>query len=260
MKLSIRKVLSFTTFATALALVPAGTAFAQDAQPQGQAQQARHAHGHRQGLLRAAMKLDSITPAQRSQIRALVTQRKTAAIPVRQANAQVLTVLAQQVEQGQVDPQALAPSLSAEQSAAQAALQVDQQTLSQLHSILTPAQRNQLVDAVEARLAQGGSARAWKGRGGGGNLGLSQEQRAQIKANLQASRPQDAGTRQRGQMRAALESFRGDSFDATAMVRLEKRGVREERVASAMVPVLNANQRATLAAKLRTRAARESGA
>ena len=109
---------------------------------------------------------------------------------MRQADAQVLTVLAQQVEQGKVNPQAVAPSLSAERSAALAELQVDQSTLAQLHSILTPAQRNQLVDAVEARMAQGGQRWEGKGQGGGGKLGLSAQQKAEIKANLQASRPQ----------------------------------------------------------------------
>jgi Spy/CpxP family protein refolding chaperone len=259
MKLSIRKVLSFTTFATALALVPAGTAFAQDAQPQGQPQQAKHFHGHHKGLVGAALKLDSLSASQRTQIQQLATNRRTAAIPVRQANAQVLTTLARQVDQGRVDGQALAPSLSAEQSAAQAELQVDQATLSQLHSILTPAQRNQLVDAVEARFAQGGPDGGGRGHGAGGKLGLTQDQRTQIRANLQASRPEDAGARQPGQMRAVLESFRGGSFDATAMAHAERRGEREERVAAAMVPVLTQSQRTTFAARLRDRAARESG-
>jgi Spy/CpxP family protein refolding chaperone len=260
MKLSIRKVVSFTTFATAIGLAVTGTgaAFAQSAPPQGQAEQAGHPHGDRQGLLKAALQLDSLTSSQQTQIQQLVATRRTAAAPVRQANAQVLTVLAQQVDQGQINANALAPSLSAEQSAAQAELQVDQTTLAQLHSILTPAQRNQLVDAVEARSAQGGGRWAGKGQHGG-NLGLSEQLRAEIQANLKALRPQDAGGRQRGQMRTALESFRGDSFDASAMVRVEHRGEREARFAEAAVPVLTGSQRAHFASELRNRAARESG-
>jgi Spy/CpxP family protein refolding chaperone len=262
MKLSLRKVVSFTTFATTVALGVAGTgtAFAQSAAPQGQAEHAGRPHAHRQGLLQAALRLDSLTSSQQTQIQQLIATRRTAAAPVRQANAQVLTALAQQVDQGQINAQALAPSLSAEQSAAQAELQVDQTTLAQLHSILTPAQRTQLVDTVEARSTHGGGKRVEKGKGqGGGQLGLSEEQRAQIKASLKAVRPQGAGGGQHGQVRAALESFRGDSFDASAMGRVEHRGEREARFAEAAVPVLTADQRAHFASELRHRAARESG-
>ncbi len=259
MKLSIRKVVSFTAFSTALALplTVTGAALAQSTPPQGQAEQARHPHRHRQGLLRAALQLDSLTSSQQSQIRQLIATRRSAAAPVRQANAQVLTALAQQVDQGQINTQALATSLSAEQSAATAELQVDQTTLAQLHSILTPAQRNQLVDAVEARSAHGGGRSAEKGQRGG-SLGLSERQRAETKANLKALRPQDAGGGQHGQMRTALESFRGDSFDASAMGRVEHGGEREVRFAEAAVPVLTSSQRANFASGLRNRAARES--
>jgi len=257
----IKKVVTFSSLAATLALLPAGVAFAQDAQPQGQHDQRHHKGGQRQGLLGAALKLDSLTPAQRSQIEQLASQKRQAGIPVRQANAQVLTVLAQQVEAAKVDQAALAPSLAAERSAAAAQRQVDQAALARLHDILTPAQRGQLVDAIETRGAQAREVR--EERGGkkegfaGGKLGLSDQQKAQIRANLEASRGEVKRPEQRGQRKAALESFRGDSFNAGAMAGMDRRGGRETRMTEAMIPVLTPNQRATVAAHLRSRAAKE---
>ena len=256
----IKKVATFSSLAATLALLPAGVAFAQDAQPQGEHGGRHHKGGHRQGLLGAALKLDSLTPDQRSQIEQLASQKRQASVPVRQANAQVLTVLAQQVEAAKVDQAALAPKLAAERSAAAAEKQVDQAALARLHDILTPAQRGQLVDAIEAR---GGQAREGRGeRGakqgmGGGKLGLSDPQKAQIRANLEASRPEVKRPEQKGQRKAALESFRGDSFNAGALAGVGRPGGRETRMTEAMIPVLTPNQRATVAAHLRSRAAKE---
>ncbi|HEY3818464.1 MAG TPA: Spy/CpxP family protein refolding chaperone [Polyangiaceae bacterium] len=256
----IKKVVTFSSLAATLALLPAGVALAQDAQPQGQQGQQGHGHhrGHRQGLLGAALKLDSLTPAQRSQLEQLATQRRAAGVPVRQANAQVLTVLAQQVEAAKVDESALAPSLAAERSAAAAEQQVDAAVLAKLHDILTPAQRGQLVDGIEARVSQARADGGKRERTGGGKLGLTDQQKTEIRANLEASRGQARPTQARGQRKAALESFRGDSFDASALAKVGKRGGREARMTEAMIPVLTPNQRATVAGHLRNRAAKES--
>jgi Spy/CpxP family protein refolding chaperone len=269
----IRRTVTLASFASALALVPAGLAFAQQAQSPDQAQAGQHEHhrGHREGLIGAALKLDSLTPQQRSQIEALAQQRKTASMPVRQADAQVLTMLAKQVERASIDPQGLASSLNNEQSATTQQGVVERDTLNQLHAILTPAQRNQLVDSIEATRTQAmqdhkdggrGDGEAHRGGGERAKLGLTADQKAQIRANMkaewQASRANGA-TPERAAHKQALESFRGDSFDASSLVRVENRGERAEKLAQAMVPVLTPAQRATLASQLRARAAHESG-
>jgi Spy/CpxP family protein refolding chaperone len=269
----IRRTVTLASFASALALVPAGLAFAQQAQSPDQAQPRQHEHqrGHREGLIGAALKLDSLTPQQRSQVEALAQQRKGASMPVRQADAQVLTVLAKQVEQASIDPQGLASTLNAEQSAAAQQSAVERGTLEQLHALLTPAQRNQLVDSIEAARPPSSwsciacvraDGEAHRGGGERAKLGLTADQKAQIRANLkaewQASRANGA-TPQRGAHKQALESFRGDSFDASSLVHVESRGEHAEKLAQAMVPVLTPAQRATLASQLRARAAHESG-
>ena len=88
---------------SALALLPAGVALADDGgsqAPQAGAIDGGHhgRHGHRQGLVGKALRLDSLTPAQRSTIEGLVRTQRSAWTPVRQADAAVLTQLAQGVE------------------------------------------------------------------------------------------------------------------------------------------------------------------
>ena len=249
----IRRAAALSSLASALALFPAGVAVAGDS-PQGQGQ-SDHRHLHRPGLMGAALKLDSLSQAQRASIEQLAQNQRQASIPVRHADAQVLTELAREVEQASIDPKALQPSLGAEQSAAAARTAVEKDALNQLHALLTPAQRSELVDAVEAAHAPRARRDAGTSDHGPGRLGLTADQRSAIHAKLVAERPGSGAPR--GARRAALESFRGDAFDAAALVRVVVPGERAERMAEAMVPVLTAAQRATFAGDLRARAARE---
>ena len=261
----------------ALSLGMGGLALAQ----QAHASDAGHVHGHKAGLLGEALKLDSLTVDQRAAISDLVNQRHAASAPVRQADAQFLTALAQEVEQATIDRTSLSATLSAEDSAAVAQSAAEKDAINRLHALLTPAQRNQLVDLVEAghpRGAHQGTSehgaehhgRGWGGGGGGtgaGSLGLTAEQRSQIAANLRAEwqantagagRDAGRGAGPGAGHRQALEAFRGDSFDASSLVHVERRGERTERLAEAMVPVLTPAQRGVFAQHLRDRAARES--
>ena len=60
------------------------------------------------------------------------------------------------------------------------------------------------------------------------------------------------------QRKQALESFRGDSFDASALVRVHVPGARAVRIAEEKVPQMTQEQRAQFAEHLRARAAHES--
>ena len=256
MKLSIRRTVAFATILGTLAL-SAGVALAD----QGQGARAGHHHGHHDGLIAAALKLDSLTPEQRTSVEQLAQARRDAGTLVRQADARVLTELAHQVEQATIDAAALQPSLSAEQTAATAQAGVEKDTLMRLHGLLTPAQRDQLVSAFESRHPhRDGGFKHHEGDDHGGKLGLTPEQRKQIHAALQAEhvgQPGQGGRAGFAAGRTALESFRGDAFDPSPLVRVEARGEHAERLAKAMVPVLSAEQRATFAGELRSRATRE---
>jgi Spy/CpxP family protein refolding chaperone len=275
----IAKVVTFASLAGAVALVPAGIAYAQQGAPaDGGEAHGHHGHGH-MGLVGAALKLDSLTPAQRTAIEQLAQTRKAAEVPVRQADAQVLTVLAQQVEQASINKQALAPTVGAKESAALAARNVDLDTAQKLHDLLTPAQRSQLVDGIEAHFQGSGGP----GKGGPGpheghlgmiakKLGITDQQKQQIFANLRAEQQgqPDAGPHGDHTLVAAagkawIESFRGDTFNATASAAnmpqgMDHRADRMEDLLVAAVPVLTPAQRAQLASHLRTRAAHEAAA
>jgi Spy/CpxP family protein refolding chaperone len=259
----------FGALAGALALVPAGVALADDASPADAAHHAHRGHQH-EGLIHEALKLDSLSSDQRAAIEKLVDQKRAASAPVRAADAQVLTALAKQVEQANIDANALAPVLAGERSAATAESAVERDTLNQLHGILTSAQRSQLVDRVEAK---GGRMHAWTHDAGspgsanaggphgpwGHELGLTPAQESQIAANLRASWSADGGAGpMRGARKAAIESFRGDTFDGGTLAKVEHRGEMAEHVAAAMVPVLTPAQRALFANTLRDRAAHKT--
>jgi Spy/CpxP family protein refolding chaperone len=216
---------------------------------------AHHHHGHRQGLLGAALTLDSLTPQQRAAIEGLIQQDRAARAPVRKADVPVLEALAHQVEQASIDPQGLAPTLDVEKAAEAAEVVVERGSLNSLHGLLTPSQRAQLVDGIESHQhVHHDRADAGAGHVGEHGLGLTPEQRAQIAANLRA----EVTSGHRGQMRAMLGAFRGDTFDASQFVMGVAPGERAERLAQAMVPVLTPAQRAILASHLRTRASHES--
>jgi|HubBroStandDraft_4_1064222.scaffolds.fasta_scaffold29833_2 Spy/CpxP family protein refolding chaperone len=269
MKLSLgRQVTGIATVALAgaLTLGAGGVALAQQAAPPPQSDTGPHQHRHHEGIVAQALALPSLTAAQRTAIERLEETRRAAEVPVKQADARLLTALATQVEQAAIDRQALAPDLQARDGAAAAAHAVDQQTLQQLHDLLTPAQRSALVDAVEAT-----------GHGGDGHdrrehlahmeerLGLSEQQEAQIASNLRAEHqgaPDGGHHGGAGAWRQAwLESFRTDSFNATANGAQHgggHRGDHLENLMQAMLPVLSPTQRAQLATQLRHRAAHES--
>jgi Spy/CpxP family protein refolding chaperone len=268
----IARIVTLASIAGAVALVPAGVAYAQQAATSPH--EGRH-EGHRMGLVGDALKLDSLTPAQRTAIEQLAQTRRTAEVPVRQADAQVLTVLAQQVEQAAINRQALAPTVNARESAAVAARTVDLDTVQKLHDLLTPAQRGQLVDAVEANFqSHAGGGKHDGGAGPGGHLGmiakklaLTDAQKAQIASNLRAEHQAEASATPHPDMRAAgkawLDSFRGDTFNASASASnmpqmMEHRANRMEDLLTAAIPVLSPSQRAELATHLRARAAHES--
>ncbi|MDP9151114.1 MAG: hypothetical protein M3O36_14390 [Myxococcota bacterium] len=269
----IRRTLSGVSLGSAVALLPAGVALAQ--QPSDGAQSAtqdRGRHG-REGapnkLLREASTLDGVTAEQRTAMEGLVRARQAAALPVRQANAHVLLQLAQQVEQASIDDQALAPTVAAEESAAAAESAVARDTLTRLHALLTPAQRAQLVErlktARDGPRESAGEGHERHHRGDWGRkLALTAEQRTQVAANLrqafhgkEGERAADGHVAEHGRPRA-LESFVGDSFDASSLVHVERRGEREETVAKAILPVLTPAQRAAFASRLRAHAAHES--
>jgi Spy/CpxP family protein refolding chaperone len=148
--------------------------------------------------------------------------------------------------------------------------------LATLHKTLTAQQRTQLVDAILAKKGEHAKKERpegkLEGRGGreGGPMGhllagldLTQAQKDQIRAKLDADRPAPPSEADRAAMKTAmdakLQSFKSDSFDAKAFVappanaRVAKMGAPSDHMAkelNAIVSVLTAEQREKLAQKI----------
>jgi Spy/CpxP family protein refolding chaperone len=233
-------------------------------------------------LLFAALRELDLTPAQKSAIQAALPPRPERPDhgPARAAFA----ALAAGVRAGSVDPAAVVATVDgadggfAEHQAAAAT------ALDTLHAALTKEQRRTLVDAMEKRMAEHGpmaehagpppGTRAGRSHRGGpmgellAGLDVSDAQRASIEKALEAERPAppdaDAMKKRaeamRGELRARLESFVDDAFDAKAFVSPPAGGLGHggpkqhlERMAkdvAIVVPLLEPAQREALAVKL----------
>jgi Spy/CpxP family protein refolding chaperone len=239
---------------------------------------AAHGHHHRGhgDLLRASLRLDSLTAAQRQQIEGLVAQEKATHANVRAARSQLFQALASGVAAGNVDDIALSPQVRAVETAMAADEPTDRATLEKLHAVLTPAQRTELVTRVEAHMQRGGAlqhadAGATGRREGMGPwahaLNLTDAQRQQIGANLRSIGPAVDPTVRKDARESRLhvvEAFKGDRFVMSEVAPLpdprllEQEALRPVRLAKAGAPVLTPEQRATAAGKLRDVATREA--
>ncbi len=140
----MRGIVSLVTIASAAALVPAGVAFADSDAPDAAHDHPHHGH-RRGGLVGKALRLDSLTPAQRTTVEGLAQTQRAAWTPVRQAEATLLTGLAQGVEAGAVDRSALTPAIQARDTARTAARTTSHEVRAELQSALTPEQWSQIA-------------------------------------------------------------------------------------------------------------------
>jgi Spy/CpxP family protein refolding chaperone len=224
-----------------------------------------------------------LTTSQRAEIESLATDAEARHATARAAGKDLMTALAAQVEAGALHRELLQPKIDALVTALVAAQPADRAAFQKLHDILQPDQRVTFVDAFEARVGERMHAGAESGEGRGAHplrqwavdLGLSDEQKAQIRAALAAERSNDDGARgehkggpggwaqwkdagrQGGRM---LESFKQDRFviDEVAPARdipsaAARASDRFLKMAEAALPVLTPQQRAIAAQKLRDR-------
>jgi hypothetical protein len=231
----MRAIVSGVSLTSAVALLPLGVALA-DEGPQPPAAShidgGEHArHGHRQGLVGKALRLDSLSPAQRSTIEGLAQTQRAAWVPVRQANAAVLTQLAQDVERGSVDRDALAPELNAKETAAAAALTASQEVRSQLQATLTPSQWTEIT--------------SHGGRPDGGAHGQRHQQGGDMRMRRFAEK-------------LNLSPAQAQAIEATLAAEHGQHGRRLVDLVAAAAPVLTPGQRAELAGHLRLRASHAS--
>ena len=262
----------------------ADTAQAQSPVAAQQAQNARM-HGPRGGnLLVAALREPSLnlTDAQKQTIESAL-QASAPPKGERPDMSARSKELAAQIRSGNIDTTTAKGPSEAEISAHRAA---EAKALDTLHSTLTADQRKALVAALESGPAHKGAkqgrpmeenqvqgVREHHGRHGGGehgmrglleDLNLSQAQKDQIKAKMEADKPSDADreamkakfeTMQK-ERTAKLETFASDKFDANAFVtppagaQNAPKVDRHAKELAIITSVLDASQREKLAQKI----------
>ncbi|WP_437278500.1 Spy/CpxP family protein refolding chaperone [Sorangium sp. So ce375] len=247
-------------------------------------------------LLRAALHELDLSDAQKATIEGALDGLRDGA-KERPKDGGVFAALAEGVRAGKIDRAAIEAKLPDAGRAAEERRARVAGALGTLHATLTKEQRRQLVDTIAAKMddreARGERGPRGGERGGehhrgprgdrggmggpgmrGGPLGhllagldLRDEQRAQIDKALEGARPSDAGRNapkedfaaRRAEMRARLETFAADRFDANTFLPQpragEKTGPRAHLdhmvdALAAIVPILDEAQRNALAERI----------
>jgi hypothetical protein len=149
--------------------------------------------------------------------------------------------------------------------AVDAAMPVQVDSLNRLHQILTPDQRNMLIDHVEARLALRRAAprETWASGAGAAEatpeqaltrLDLTMEQTSEVMTRLRAARNSEPTESLAERTEAFLGAFRSEGFDARVFARPARAGEHEKMFAEVVLPTLTPVQRTTFAEILRERA------
>ncbi|HEY6458710.1 MAG TPA: Spy/CpxP family protein refolding chaperone, partial [Polyangiaceae bacterium] len=217
-----------------------------------------------------------LTASQRAAVESLATDAETRHAAARAAHKDLALAIAGQVQAGAIDRAALQPKIDAVVAAMKAAQPGDRAGLEQLHAILTPDQRTAFVDAVRARVSQHMGAGSMHEHHGlkqwATDLGLSDEQRAQIKDGLkqhfeamQAKRAADHDGAAWGEAKehghAVMEAFKGDRFVMNEVAPPHDVAQMSQKmtdhllgIAEVALPILTPQQRTLAAQKLRDRA------
>jgi Spy/CpxP family protein refolding chaperone len=236
-----------------------------------------HRHHHHGGVTKfIAMSLDTlgVDDAKRPQLEKLQSDLHAQMAPAREAEKDVLRVLAEGVAAGTVDKAKVDAAIAKLTTAADAVHAASLETLNKLHAILSPAERAALVDKVEAHWEvwrQVNHEEAPGGRERGGRLAklteevsLTPDQVTKISAALKtalAGHPVKLDS-QKGEahVHAFAAAFAGDSFDAKSVTSsangdLASRGAtRMALFYETVTPLLTPEQRTKLAEELQEHA------
>jgi hypothetical protein len=268
MRLSLRSMVAFT----ALGLVGAlsgGSAAADPATPipgmatptPGPDVQAPTPHGFVQ-IIGEAISEVTLRPDQETAVEALSKQIEPLQIKVDNAENGLLLTLADQVQAGRIDRDALAPRITDYVNARLAVRDELREAVEKLHDLLDSGQREDFADAVEDRvyrvrmaLLSGEQLDALAQR-----LNLDDSQKGKISEGLQQIAP--ALEHERVAIHRAIEGFRGDTFSVESYLPAsqlpEKARARAERLVDlteTITDMLDSEQRNKLAARIREAAA-----
>ncbi|MBK9517656.1 MAG: hypothetical protein IPO09_09940 [Anaeromyxobacter sp.] len=236
-----------------------------------------HRHQHRGGVTQfIAMSLDTLDPddAQRPQVLQLQRDMYVCMAPAGAIQQRLHLTLAEGITAGAVDL-AKVDGILVELDAADAGVRTcSVGGLNQLHALLTPAERGELAEKVQAhyevwREATNEDGAASRVRGGRlarltVDLGLSPDQVEKMSAALHTALAGRAGTYDRAKVDPAMvefaQAFERPTFDATVTLpyangRLGSHGASRMAIFyETVTPMLSPEQRVVLAAQVRAHA------
>ncbi len=222
-----------------------------------------------------------LRPDQRVEIEKLAKEADARHASMRAELRAVMLGVADQVERGAVDRASLTPKIDAAIAKVDQVRPLDRAAFVRLHGILDDAQRAAFVEALKARMHDRMAQHPLKHPllAMANEIGLSSEQRDKIRDTFRASFPDFRGHEGRGgpgghegpgarggfgHGRQVLEAFKQPNFDPDVIAPqgnlAEKAKARADgafALAEKVLPLLTAEQRKLVAAKIRARASAE---
>jgi Spy/CpxP family protein refolding chaperone len=241
--------------------------------------QHRRNHGGVTMLIEWSIKDLDLTADQKAKVEKIRTDLHAKMAPTQEAAKNLANVLADGVAAGAMDKAKDDAAIAQVSTAAAGLHDATTDAMNQLHAALTPAQRAQLVDKLDAHFekwknAQGqdeDDAKPARPHGGGHmkmmkQLALTQDQMDKIKASFSSDMKAAHQTHEHKEFQAHRDSFatafKAETFDAKSMTNESAASshmamwgaTRMARFLEAATPVLTPEQRTKLAQMIRDRA------
>jgi Spy/CpxP family protein refolding chaperone len=210
----------------------------------------RHHHAGLAGFVISSVETLGIAPDQQAAVDGIRKEYRAKMKPLHEANGTVLQLLADGISTGNIDKAKVDAAVASAGTASETVQGATQSLLTELHGVLRPEQRVALVDKVDAHWA------VWREANASGHA-----DGAKPDAEKDARKPFDPAASE-AYVKAFDTAFAEGTFDAK---KLPASGPESSRIVSwgahrmawfyeALAPVLTADQRTTLAERLRQRA------
>lgn len=265
MKLLVRSLVAAGTLGACAALVPVPAHAADKANAACETPVAGQtpAHGF-VALVDQVLSQIELTPEQSAKLQKLAPKVEEREAAVDRAQSAILGGLADQLDRGELDHQALEPAIDAYVSARRHASAAIRDGLAVLHETLTPEQRSRFADAMivglEAKASEMSSGRALDAFSA--ELGLNERQKRRVQGIFRDLSRGSYAERER--VEKALAAFREGSFSIESILpegevegRAQHDAERMILVTRAVSNVLTAPQRGLAGRRLRDRLACE---
>lgn len=212
-----------------------------------------------------------LRPEQQKAVREIVSEAEERHAAVRDARRELMTKLADQIEEGKIDECALEKEIDELAAAKTRAKKGDRAAMDKLHAILDPEQRSKLVDEVKERFEKKERAHEPDAliEKMDRKLDLTDEQESVLRqyfSALRALKEADPEYKEKRDFSKVLEAFRGDDFsiDEVSPPRRDMEEKQREKIearlwaAKGVVCVLTEEQRARVAAAIRQKVEQRS--